>query len=144
MNLLKRNNQIIITDDYNPLPDNIVSAVRWMLRRERVADPELEDMCVTGTIDALVRRYPGHDLTAEQVSEWMPLDRLFELYDGDDPPGVKAASALGRYLARLPGTDIHFPLSKPPGRRALRAHRDNTTPFLMTAIRLSLHHRQTA
>ena len=141
MKRFQRHTGIIITEDYDALPDSLWRALCFLLRRGHTAEPGLSRRCVVGAIDALERRYPGRQLTAEEVVEWMPLDRLFGLYNEDDPPGIKTASTLGRYLARLPGTDVCHSLARPPCRRALRAHRNITGSFLLTAIRLTLHHR---
>ncbi|MDI9280096.1 hypothetical protein QMZ65_23030 [Pantoea sp. EABMAA-21] len=136
-----RHRSIIITEDYDALPDSLWRGLCFLLRRGYAAEAGLSRRCVIGAIEALERRYPGQQLTADQVVEWMPLDRLFALYNDDDPPGIRTASPLGRYLARLPGTDVCHPLSRPPCRQALRAHRNITGSFLLTAIRLTLHHR---
>lgn len=141
MKLFQRYTSIIITEDYDALPDSIWEALCFLLRRSYTAEPGLSGRCINGAVEALERRYPGQQLTTEQVVEWMPLDRLFGLYNDDDPPGIKTASPLGRYLARLPGTDAGQSLTRPPCRRALRAHRHITGSFLLTAIRLTLHHR---
>ncbi len=141
MKRFQRHPGIIITEDYDALPDSLWSALCFLLRRSYTAEPGLSSRCINGAVEALERRCPGQRLTADQVVEWMPLDRLFGLYNDDDPPGLKTGTPLGRYLARLPGTDICQSLSRPPCRRALRAHRHITGRFLLTAIRLTLHHR---
>lgn len=141
MKFFKRHTGIIITEDYDALPDSLWSALCWLNRRSHTSEPGLNSRCVHGAVEALERRYPGRQLTAEEVVEWMPLDRLFGLYNDDNPPGIKTASLLGRYLARLPGTDVCQSLTRPPCRRALWAHRNITGRFLLTAIRLTLHHR---
>lgn len=141
MKLFQGHPGIIITENYNALPDSLWSALCFLLRRGHTPEPGLSRQCVNGAIEALERRYPDQLVTVEQVVEWMPLDRLFRLYNDDDPPGIKTASPLGRYLARLPGTDFCGSLSRPPCRKALRAHRHINGSFLLTAIRLTLHHR---
>lgn len=141
MKCFQRHLGIIIIENYDALPDSLWSALCFLFRRGYTAEPGLSGRCVNGAIEALERRYPDQQLTADQVVAWMPLDRLFELYDDDDPPGIKTASLLGRYLARLPGTDVCRSLSRPPCRKALRAHRHITGSFLLTAIRITLHHR---
>lgn len=141
MKLFQRQMGIIITEDYDALPDGLWSALRFLLRRGYTVDPGLSRQCVIGAIEALERRFPGRRLTDMQVVEWMPLDRLFKLCNDDEPPDTRTVSPLGRYLARLPGTGAGHSLSRPPCIRALRAHRKITGSFLLTAIRLTLHHR---
>ncbi|MEI2606809.1 hypothetical protein V8O11_23940 [Erwinia aphidicola] len=141
MKLFQRQMGIIITEDYDALPEGLWSALRFLLRRGYTVDPGLSRQCVIGAIEALERRFPGRRLTDMQVVEWMPLDRLFKLCNDDEPPDTRTVSPLRGYLARLPGTDAGHSLSLPPCIRALRAHRKITGSFLLTAIRLTLHHR---
>lgn len=130
---------VIITDDYDPLPDGVVSLLTYMARPGKVARSGVLPLCVAGTIEALERKFPARYLTAEEVAEYMPLNKLLQLHH-NDAPGHRENSVLGQYIALLPGVDAQQPLRRPPGWRALRAHRRYTTRFLMTYIRLTLHH----